>query len=192
LTTHPRPLQTRRLLLLPLDGAAMTALIDGDAPAVTAAIGAFERSDWCDAIAMLRQRRRGLAADPSFAPWVPRAIIRRADGAVIGHMNFHSAPDPDYLRPHASGAVEAGYTIFERYRRRGYAREALLALLGWARSAHGVTRLALSIGAANLPSRIMAEQLGLTPVAVWQHDADGAEVIYAGPAPSVRPDDADH
>jgi len=175
----PRPLHTRRLLLLPLDIALMSAVLDGDATRLTVGIGPCDWSDWSDALPMLEWRRRELAADPSLAPWVPRAIVRRADGAVVGHINFHTAPDPEYLRPFVQGAVEAGYSIFERYRRRGYATEALVALIGWAHSAHSVARFALSIGAANLPSRIMAERLGFAPVGVWRDTADGVEVIYA-------------
>ena len=186
----PRPLHTRRLLLLPLDIALMSAVLDGDLPALTAGIGPCERSDWSDALPMLESRRRELVADPSVAQWVPRVIVRRADGAVVGHINFHTAPDPEYLRPFVRGAVEAGYSIFERYRRRGYATEALQALIGWAHSAHGVTRFALSIGAANLPSRIMAERLGFVPVGVWRDPAEGVEVVYARSVAPPRPNAA--
>ena len=181
----PEPLRTRRLDLLPLCAALMTAIIDRDAPAVASGIGDCNLDDWDDAHAMLRRRRGDLAGDASLAPWVPRAIVRRADGVVIGHINFHSAPDPDYLRPYVAGAVESGYTIFSRYRRRGYATEALLALIDWAHAAHGVVRIALSVGAANLPSRIMAERLGFVAIGVWQDDEDGAEVVYSVSAASL-------
>ena len=189
--TSVPPLHTRRLVLLPLGCVLMTAIIDGDASAVASRIGDCDLSDWNDALAMLRRRRQDLGADSSLAPWVPRAIVRRTDGVAIGHINFHSAPDPDYLRPYIAGAVESGYTIFARYRRRGYATEALVALIDWAHGAHGVLRVALSVGAANLPSRIMAERLGFAPIGVWQDDEDGAEVVYAGSAASLSRNAAD-
>ena len=185
MTSVPQPLHTRRLVLLPLGAALMTAIIDGDAPAIASRIGDCDLSDWDDALAMLRRRRGDLATDASLAPWVPRAIVRRSDGAAIGHINFHSAPDPDYLRPYVVGAVESGYTIFARYRRQGFATEALIALIDWAHAAHGVAWIAVSVGTANLPSRIMAERLGFAPVGVWEDDEDGVEVVYARSAASL-------
>ena len=192
MTSVPQPLHTRRLVLLPLGPALMTAIIDGDAPAVASRIGDCDLADWDDALAMLRRRRGDLATDASLAPWVPRAIVRRSDGAAMGHINFHSAPDPDYLRPYVAGAVESGYTIFTRYRRQGYATEALIALVDWAHAVHGVAWIAVSVGTANLPSRIMAERLGLAPVGVWEDDEDGVEVVYAGSAASVSRGAPDH
>ena len=187
----PQPLHTRRLVLLPLGASLMTAILDGHASTVACEIGDCDLSDWDDALAMLRQRRSDLAADSSLAPWVPRAIVRRSDGVVIGHINFHSAPDPDYLRPHVEGAVESGYTIFTRYRRLGYASEALVALIDWAHSTHGVAWIAVSVGTANLPSRLMAERLGFAPVGVWEDDEDGVEVVYAREAASLSRNAAD-
>ena len=37
---------------------------------------------------------------------------------MVGHVRFHSRPDPDYLRPYAPNAVEFGYVVFTAYRRR--------------------------------------------------------------------------
>lgn len=54
-------------------------------------------------------------------------VIRRADERVIGDVGFLGPPG-------ATGAVSVGCAITEDARRRGYATEALSALLGWAAS----------------------------------------------------------
>ena len=59
-------------------------------------------------------------------------MIRRADERVIGDVGFLGPPD-------ATGAVSVGCAITEDARRRGYATEALSALLGWAREQPGLT-----------------------------------------------------
>jgi len=59
-------------------------------------------------------------------------VIRRADERVIGDVGFLGPPD-------ATGAVSVGCAITEDARRRGYATEALSALLGWAREQPGLT-----------------------------------------------------
>lgn len=110
---------------------------------------------------------------------MPRAIVRRADGVAVGHINFHTAPDPEYLRPWVLGAIEPGFSIFAASRRRGYATEALATLIGWARRAHAVARIALSVAPANLPSRTLIERLGFVAIGVWQDAEGGPEVVYA-------------
>ncbi len=68
-----------------------------------------------------------------------RAIIQHNDATMIGHIGFHSRPDPAYLRDLAPGAVEIGYTVYASYRRNGYAYEAASGLMEWATAVHNVT-----------------------------------------------------
>jgi [ribosomal protein S5]-alanine N-acetyltransferase len=69
-----------------------------------------------------------LLADPHYLPWSARAILLKETGEMVGHLRFHTRPDPEYLHPYARGAVELGYVIFSAHRRRGYALEALTLL----------------------------------------------------------------
>ncbi|MEU1469964.1 GNAT family N-acetyltransferase [Streptomyces sp. NPDC005761] len=75
--------------------------------------------------------------DPT--PYGSYAIRRREDGLVIGGTGFHGAPDE-------KGHVTIGYGLVESMRGRGYASEALRALLRFTRDrgvacVHGDTDL---------------------------------------------------
>lgn len=77
------------------------------------------------------------AGDPS--PYGPYVIRLREDGLLIGGAGFHGAPDEN-------GHVTIGYGLVESARGRGYASEALRALLRFARDqgiacVHGDTDL---------------------------------------------------
>ena len=72
--------------------------------------------------------------------WLLRAMVARETGAMVGHVNFHTAPAPEYLEPYAPGGIEIGYTVYPAFRRRGYAREACGAMMRWAAAEAGVRR----------------------------------------------------
>jgi RimJ/RimL family protein N-acetyltransferase len=59
-----------------------------------------------------------------------------------------------------SGAVEVGYTIFESFRRRGYAVEAVAALLQWAESTGQVSAVIACVEPRNAASRAVLDRLG--------------------------------
>lgn len=109
----PPRLETRRLILQPLGAASMQARCAREPLPVARTCGFADGDDWQAAESMLRRRRRlriaSLARAPAFAAWVPRAIVRRADGVAIGHINFHTTPDPEYLRPWPPGGIELGF-----------------------------------------------------------------------------------
>jgi len=65
------------------------------------------------------------------ADWL---ICLREDGTPVGGIGFKGAPG-------ANGDVELGYGIDEPYRRRGYAAEAVGAMLTWALAQLGVERV---------------------------------------------------
>ncbi|MGC4950230.1 GNAT family N-acetyltransferase [Streptomyces sp. DT224] len=85
--------------------------------------------------------------DPT--PFCSYEIRLRADGVVIGGIGFHGAPDE-------RGGVTIGYGLVESARGRGYASEALRALLRFARG-QGVARVRGDADTGNIPSqRVMA------------------------------------
>jgi RimJ/RimL family protein N-acetyltransferase len=83
--------------------------------------------------------------------------------------------------------VEIGYAVDPAYRRRGYARAALEALLARAASEPGVQTVRVSIRPDNTPSYALASQYGFTQVGEQWDEEDGLEIIYevdAGRYPS--------
>lgn len=107
---------------------------------------------------LLQLRRRQLARSPGDLEWLLRAIVRRADGVVVGFVNFHGPPgsndvaDPD--------AAELGWTVFPPYRRQGYATEVARALMDWAVSEHAVRRFVSATTPDNVASLRVHEKLG--------------------------------
>ena len=116
---------TRRLLLVQLGVEEAVALVDGrggsDRPWAPGYPddGALVAAGF---VMTAAQHGRDLG------PYGTYEIIRRSDGAVIGAAGFTGGPDD-------TGAVRVGYGLAESARGRGYATEALKALLGWARGA---------------------------------------------------------
>lgn len=97
---------------------------------------------------------------------------------MVGHIGFHSRPGEKYLDELTPGGVEFGYTVFEKWRRRGYASEASESLMDWAHRLHGVTRFVVSISPTNLPSLGLARRLEFERIGSHVDDEDGPEDIF--------------
>jgi RimJ/RimL family protein N-acetyltransferase len=85
--------------------------------------------------------------------WSNWVVRLRATRALIGHVQVGTT----------DATATLGYLIARPARRRGYAREALVALLAHLR-AESVARVEASIDPANAASVALAEQLGLRRV----------------------------
>jgi RimJ/RimL family protein N-acetyltransferase len=112
-----------------------------------ALIDAILPDGWPDADARRRLEMRlgQMVLSPESREWLLRAIVRRDDRHVVGIINFHGVPND-------AGQAELGYTIFEPYRRLGYASEAASAMMSWARQMHDITDFIVSISPNNEPS----------------------------------------
>lgn len=129
---------TERLELIPLDAGLLIASLEGRRADVEERLGARLPEIWPISPDTARMRLAQLGEDPSLVPWLLRAVVLRETGQVIGQIGFHTAPGPDYLEASSPGAVEFGFTILPAFRRRGFAREAGLALMRWATGHHVV------------------------------------------------------
>ena len=96
---------------------------------------------------------------------------------MVGHIGFHTAPDPDYLRSLSPGGVELGLSVFPPFRRQGYAREAAIAMVHWAHQTHGVIGFVMSIRPDNTPSQGLAAELGFVRIGSHIDEVDGIEEI---------------
>ncbi len=157
----------------------LKASILGDNAAAEKYLGATLPSFWPDIKKVLTLRFHQLQDDPTLQPWLLRGICHKETGAMIGHIGFHTAPNPDYLTPWITEAIEFGFTVFPDYRRMGYATEASKALMQWARNIHNVSKFVLTISPDNAPSQNLAASLGFKHIGSHVDDEDGSEDILA-------------
>jgi len=169
-------IQSGRLDLVPLTPAFLRAVLARDLPEAARIIGLSLPDGLLDASDVMAMRLRQLEADPSLQPWLLRAMALRDRPVMIGHIGFHTAPGPEYLRDLAPGAAELGFEVYPPFRRKGYAREASEALMRWART-QGTSRFVMSIRPDNAPSQALAAGLGFERIGSHVDEVDGVEDI---------------
>jgi RimJ/RimL family protein N-acetyltransferase len=118
-----------------------------------------------------QRRSKQVAEDPAVAAWVTGVIWDERRQVAVGRAAYHGPPDP-------SGMVEIGYAVDPAYRRRGYARAALEALLQRAAREPQVHTVRVTISPDNVASYQLASQYGFTEVGEQWDDEDGLEIIY--------------
>ncbi|MGF1655865.1 MAG: GNAT family N-acetyltransferase [Verrucomicrobiales bacterium] len=123
------------------------------------------------------RRLRMILEDSAQQLWMYRAIVRKADNEMVGHLSFHHKfPDPD-LAQFSNSGVELGYTIEPGYRRMGYARESIMGMIGWARAEQTDADVFVTISPENQPSMQLAGSLGFIKVGENQDELDGLEYV---------------
>ncbi|WGD30778.1 GNAT family N-acetyltransferase [Ancylobacter sp. WKF20] len=88
------------------------------------------------------------------------AVEERATGAFIGEAGFHDFRRA--LSPSLEGTMEAGWVFAGAAHGKGYAREAMTAVLGWADAHHPTRRLTAMIEESHAASLHIAGTLGFT------------------------------
>lgn len=154
-----------------LPPAALRALIDSDLDAASAAAGQRLSEFIRDEKWLWEIRSEQIARDPASAEWIARAAVAEPAEVVVGHGGFHGPPDAD-------GMVEVGYSVDPAYRRRGYARAMLAALIERARSEPGVRVVRASISPENAGSLATIAGFGFTEVGEQWDDQDGLELVF--------------
>lgn len=91
------------------------------------------------------------------------AVCLRETGECIGYVGF-------YRMDFAADVVEIGYTMAKAHWRRGYGREALRAVLGWAFESFGAHKVSADVNIANEASMGLLERLGFQREAVLRED----------------------
>jgi len=167
----PRPTPQVRIVHLP--AAAFHALADGDLAAANTVSPVplpeyFVSPEWRGT---WRMRAEQVDQDPDSAAWVTGVIFDEQEQAAVGRAGYHGPPDP-------SGMVEIGYAVDPAYRRRGYARAALEALLHRAAQEPQVTVVRVTISPDNVASYALASQYGFVKVGEQWDEEDGLEIIY--------------
>lgn len=181
------PIESRRLVLTILPAAALQAICECRLPEAGRIAGCDVTGFPPDQLDIVAMRLRDLGEDPSYLPWSLRAICLKPALGFVGYFNFHSRPDPAYLRELAPGAVEFGYFVRPEFRRRGIAEEAALAMMDWAAEAHGIHRFVVSISPQNAPSVALHTKLGFTRIGGHVDETDGYEDILLLDRKSLTP-----
>ncbi len=175
---------SERLDLIPMTPAFLRASLEGKVAEAERVLGIGLPEEWPGEYAtVLALRLEQLEGEPGLQPWLLRAMTLRASGDMVGSIGFHSAPGPDYLDSIAPGAVEFGFSVFPPFRGRGYAYEASVALMWWARTDHRVAKFVLSIRPDNTPSQGLAAKLGFVRIGSHMDEIDGDEDILEYRAP---------
>lgn len=169
---------TPRLTLRLMPADAVTACLAGDLADASRMTGTSIPHELLEDPGALEAGRMRLGEDPDYLRWSVRAIILTAERRMIGHIRFHTRPDPDYLQSHARNAVEFGYLIFKNDRGHGYASEAAKAVMEWARDVHGVQHFAASVSPDNPPSLRIVQRLGFAKVGEEMDEIDGIEYVF--------------
>jgi RimJ/RimL family protein N-acetyltransferase len=158
-----------------LSPAAMTALVDGDLGAAAAAAG-HPLSDYLQSESWLWEIRRDqIARDPAAADWVARAAVAVPEQVAVGHGGFHGPPDEH-------GTVEVAYSVDPAFRRRGYARAILTALLQRADADPSVRVVRASISPQNAGSLATIAGFGFRKAGEQWDQQDGLEFVFLRPA----------
>jgi RimJ/RimL family protein N-acetyltransferase len=95
-------------------------------------------------------------------------LVRKDDGTVVGEAG--------YFLDEASGTAKVGYSVVEPSWGRGYATEALRALVAHLRDRPGVVRIAAETFVDHAASRRVMEKAGLRQVGSRVGEEDGQTV----------------
>jgi ribosomal-protein-alanine N-acetyltransferase len=157
-------IRTARLRLTALDLPAIESLLVRPGPPPYMA----------DALPAVRDRLR---SHPEEAQWWSWLIAREDTGSAVGVVALAGPPDD-------AGRVLIGYAIYAEHEGRGFATEAVRAMLGWAFSQPGVREVRALAPVWNTPALRVAENVGMHPVASEEDDDVGEVLIYAVSAPA--------
>jgi ribosomal-protein-alanine N-acetyltransferase len=172
-----REIRTERLQLVPFDPAAIRRLIEGDRPEAERVLGRilpdeFPNGDELEGFLPIQLHR--MEQSPKRRAWMARLMVSRQDG-VVGHCCFHGPPE-------MIGRAEIGYTVFEPFRGRGFAKEAAGALVRWAFE-QGEKKVFATVSPNNAPSLAVVRALGFQQTGTQQDEVDGLELVFTIDAP---------
>lgn len=98
--------------------------------------------------------------------WVQFSVEERETGRLVGDVGMSPAEDEP-------GVIKVGYTMDPAFQGRGYATEAVVALIAYAFDALGADVVRAYASAANLPSIRVAEKAGMRLVERFERTYEG-------------------
>ncbi|MEO7413142.1 MAG: GNAT family N-acetyltransferase [Opitutaceae bacterium] len=169
---------TDRLDLVPMTPAFLRSTFQEARDEASSILGLKIPPAWFDCADFAAFRLRQFEAGETSQPWLPRAIGQRSTGEMVGYINFHTPPAPQYLKSISPGGIEFGYTVFPEHRRKKFAWEASQALMRWARITHGLTAFVVSVSPHNIASLTMILKMGFRRIGSQIDEEDGPEDIF--------------
>jgi RimJ/RimL family protein N-acetyltransferase len=167
-------LRTLRLELSPLSADSVEALLQGNAERLRALTGATFPDPvapppyMAESLPVVLARLR---SHPEEAEWWSWVVLRRDSGEALGAIALGGKPDP-------TGAVLVGYAMYPGSEGRGYATEAVRAIVDWVFAQEGVRRVRALAPVWNTPAVHVAEKVGMRPVASNEDDEVGEVLVY--------------
>jgi RimJ/RimL family protein N-acetyltransferase len=144
-------IQSERLCLRQLATEEGRALLRGEADPERPWMAGYPMQGTLIAVeAFLRAVDNG--ADPG--AYGVYQLVRSSDSVVVGDIGFHGPPT-------RGGSVTVGYGLAPGARGRGYATEALRAVVAWALAQPEVACVEADTTHANLPSQRVMERAGM-------------------------------
>jgi RimJ/RimL family protein N-acetyltransferase len=164
---------TPRVEIVQLDAAALRGLADGNQAAAERTspvpLSPYLAGPECRRVWEIRAAQ--VVENPASAAWTTGIVWDPERGLAVGRAGFHGPPD-------GYGMVEVGYSIDPQFRRQGYARAALRALLERAEAEPDVRTFRATISPDNVASRDLVLAHDLVEVGEQEDDEDGLEIIY--------------
>jgi ribosomal-protein-alanine N-acetyltransferase len=135
---------------------AVAEALGSDRTAAERLLGARIPDDWPDAelAGILPPYATTLRNDPNMLGYGIWLLVDEASRTVVGSAGFLGRPTPE-------GTIEIGYGIHHEDRNHGYATEAVRALVDWALSQDGVTRVIARCEPENVASLRVLAKAGL-------------------------------
>lgn len=123
----------------------------------------------------MAMRLKDLHQDPAYLRWSLRAIIWRETGEMVGHIGFHTPPDPSYLTLERAGSKLVA-DLSQLAATRGGARN--LQRLLPVRSGAGSTAIHSVDRPDNQASTALARSLGFVELGQQVDGEEGPELLY--------------
>jgi len=103
---------------------------------------------------------------PGEPGWVQLSVEERSSGEFVGDVGLSPAAGEP-------GVVKLGYTVAPEFQRRGYATEAVRALIAYAFETLGADVVRIYADGDNVASHRVAEKSGLRLIERFRHEEDG-------------------
>lgn len=148
-------IETKRLKLIPMTYSFISKVLDDEKTAYEE-FGIKSHDEWPsnDIKEILPFLLKSLSptSDPDgFGAWL---FIDKMDDSIIGDGGFKGAPND-------KGSIDIGYNIVKSKRRKGYAFEAVSALIKWGLSHPDVQQITADCLIENTPSINLLKKLGM-------------------------------